>query len=182
MCLSLRPRYAGAAFVLSFPLLIVSCGGKSDNGHAQESTGSTPPVALSEQLNGVSVPITPPEAENQTFNGVDVNGNGVRDDVERLLAAKFGNAGYTSLIDLAKAYQDFINIPLSDSEKLQAQWRLIENKRGCLLTAVNNKPDAPLWVASSVFTTKERLDAFETRLMALREHQVTPAVNVTCGG
>lgn len=43
-------------------------------------------------INGISVPPEPPlELNNTTLAGFDVNGNGVRDDVERLIAARFGS-------------------------------------------------------------------------------------------
>lgn len=62
----------------------------------RNATVSKPlPVKVSlvkqETISGVAVPPEPPpELNNATLAGFDVNGNGVRDDVERVLANEFG--------------------------------------------------------------------------------------------
>lgn len=62
----------------------------------QNATVSKPLLAQvklvkAETINGVVVPPEPPpELNNATLAGFDTNGNGVRDDVERMLANEFG--------------------------------------------------------------------------------------------
>jgi len=56
----------------------------------EQKTTEQSPIAY-EVINGVTVPPEPdPELNNATLAGVDVNENGVRDDVERWLTVKFG--------------------------------------------------------------------------------------------
>lgn len=50
-------------------------------------------VLPAERINGIAVPPEPsPAANNATLSGIDLNGNGVRDDVERVLASQFGRS------------------------------------------------------------------------------------------
>jgi hypothetical protein len=68
-------------------VLITSCGGGSS------STSSSSP-ANTEVINGITVPPEPnPTINNATVAGVDANNNGVRDDVERVLATKSKTQG-----------------------------------------------------------------------------------------
>ena len=61
----------------------------------------------SRMINGISVPPEPSSSmNNATLAGVDTNNNGVRDDVERLIAQKFGGtADYQYILAYAKQYQ-----------------------------------------------------------------------------
>ena len=58
-------------------------------------------------INGISVPPEPSSSiNNATLAGVDTNNNGVRDDVERVLAKQFGGtADYLFAMGYAKSYQ-----------------------------------------------------------------------------
>ena len=48
-------------------------------------------IVAPEIINGVALPPEPPpELNNATLAGFDTNGNGVRDDIDRLIATKFG--------------------------------------------------------------------------------------------
>lgn len=82
--------------------LLSSCGGKEEATTYNESTSSTSTTtdattpsgttttANTELINGIPVPPEPdPTANNATLAGIDVNGNGVRDDVERKIAEKY---------------------------------------------------------------------------------------------
>lgn len=68
--------------LLTAALVVAACGG---------SDGS-PALDAAERINGVAVPPAPdPTANAATLAGVDSDGNGVRDDIDRLLAATFGS-------------------------------------------------------------------------------------------
>lgn len=56
-------------------------------------------------INGIKVPPLPDKTENdKTIGGIDINNNGVRDDVERLIAEKFGDDKelFPKLIEFSK--------------------------------------------------------------------------------
>jgi hypothetical protein len=97
----------------------------------KNATISAPlPVKVSlvkaETINGVVVPPEPPaNLNNATLAGFDVNGNGVRDDVERLLATQFGGSPQgriQALMDFSKAQQTAIATglpsPVADSDRV----------------------------------------------------------------
>ena len=55
-------------------------------------SGWKPRAPTSELINGIIVPPEPaPSVNNATIGGVDSNADGVRDDVERVIAKKFGS-------------------------------------------------------------------------------------------
>ena len=65
-------------------------------------TGRAPKM---EVINGITVPPEPaPSINNATLAGVDVNNNGVRDDIERLVAQKWPK-NFADGISVAKATQ-----------------------------------------------------------------------------
>ena len=66
-----------------------------------------------ELVNWIAVPPEPPaDLNNATLAGFDANGNGVRDDVERVIARQFGGAAdYSYAMAYAKVYQEMITIP-----------------------------------------------------------------------
>ena len=73
-------------FVVGLSSLLSACGG-----------GGPPPVPavispVATVINGIPVPPDPGPANDQTLAGIDSNGNGVRDDVERAIAQAYGGA------------------------------------------------------------------------------------------
>lgn len=96
------PVLLSAVVLLS--ALLAGCGGGSDSTSTAESADGTkqalavsgatavPPgwtgrASKYEVINGITVPPAPdPVTNNATLKGVDVNANGVRDDVERRIA------------------------------------------------------------------------------------------------
>ena len=72
-----------AVAAVAFAGVVASCGGSG----------------APEEINGISVPPVPDTTANlATIAGVDLNGNGIRDDVDRVLATEFGQS--------ASAYQE----------------------------------------------------------------------------
>lgn len=85
----MQSRRAGVRLMaVLMPSLIVwltGCGG-----------GTSSSTATTERINGIAVPPPPDSAANAaTLGGVDINGNGVRDDVDRTLATVFGESPST---------------------------------------------------------------------------------------
>lgn len=73
-------------------------------------------VIVPEVINGIAVPAEPdPVTNNATLAGVDSNANGIRDDVERVLAREFGSsqAMYSEAFSFAVAEQAVIVLPSS---------------------------------------------------------------------
>ena len=95
------------------------------------STGRAPKM---EVINGIIVPPAPdPVVNNATVAGVDINKNGVRDDVERGLAQNFG----TNKNEYKYGFQAALN--------LQSVLTADASKRGAVLCSIfnstkNNKP------------------------------------------
>ena len=107
-------RTALAGIVLLGLGTIVSCGGSASNANPT--------------INGHSVPAEPePAANGSTVAGVDSNSNGVRDDVERKLAAIGPDkAVYQSLLSIAREQQRLLTIavPADREQALQEVARL----------------------------------------------------------
>lgn len=69
-------------------------------------------------INGIAVPPEPdPVVNNATLAGVDVNGNGVRDDVERFIAKEFGSvySKITELTSFARKQQEMLTSGTQDA-------------------------------------------------------------------
>lgn len=73
--------------------------------------GRMPPA---ETINGIAVPPEPsPILNNATLAGVDVNKNGVRDDVERVIAKKAPNStSFSASMEIAAATQSILTAGL----------------------------------------------------------------------
>ena len=77
----------------------------------QSSVALVPAV---EKINGIAVPPAPDTTMNQaTLSGVDSNNNGIRDDIDRLIAREFGAnpANYAEAINFARTEQAAITSP-----------------------------------------------------------------------
>jgi len=78
------------------------------------TTSKTLPVSLTlvapESINGIAVPPEPPKELNDlTLAGFDLNGNGVRDDVERMIAQKTTTrSGFDQAMPIAEDWQRFV--------------------------------------------------------------------------
>jgi hypothetical protein len=95
--------------------ILSACGGGGASGSPGQSAGGG---ATTETINGIAVPPTPdPAANRATVAGVDSNGNGVRDDVDRLLATEFGQspATHQDAVLYARTQQAALSTPTSET-------------------------------------------------------------------
>jgi hypothetical protein len=96
-------------------LLLTSCT-KANNPVTTTESSTTPtttPILTTEFINGITVPLAPdPTINNATLKWVDSNNNGVRDDIERLIAQKLiDKTFYTGSLSLAGYYQKMLTDP-----------------------------------------------------------------------
>ena len=71
-------------------------------------------VPIVEKINGIAVPPKPDATTNQaTLSGVDSDNNGIRDDIDRLIAQEFGTnpANYVEASNYARTQQAAITSP-----------------------------------------------------------------------
>lgn len=126
-----RPSALTLLLIAVSTLLLASCGGGSDSASSVEvadGTGqalgvsratSTVPGGWTgrapkmEVINGITVPPEPaPAINNATLVGVDVNANGVRDDVERKIARLSASPTvFNNSIHYAKVYAGLLSEP-----------------------------------------------------------------------
>jgi hypothetical protein len=127
-------KYLLLPVVIACAGFLASCGGGSDSTSTAESAdGTKEALAVSgaaavppgwtgrapkmEVINGKIVPPEPaPSINNATLAGVDVNANGVRDDVERRIAATAINTkDFEKTMQEAKYYQRIAAGPLPEN-------------------------------------------------------------------
>ncbi|NPC56659.1 hypothetical protein [Caenimonas soli] len=93
---------------LTSAMLLSACGGGDKS------------VTSALVINGIAVPPEPDKALNQaTVAGVDSNGNGVRDDVERLIATQFGTSApiYAQAMTHAKTLGEALASPSQEASQ-----------------------------------------------------------------
>lgn len=97
-------RHMAAIVCTTLPMLLVAaCGGGS---------GGEP--GSGDQINGIAVPPAPePAVNSSTLAGVDSDRDGVRDDIDRWLAATFGasTSRHQAAVSYAKTQQSAITAP-----------------------------------------------------------------------
>lgn len=101
-----KKSLALAAVLAVCGLFLASCGGGSGGGSSDTSR---------------NLPPDPGSAATATVTGVDVNSNGVRDEVENTLSPQITtNEQYATTIKVAKAYQSFLTskLPTTRAEAL----------------------------------------------------------------
>ena len=122
-------------------------------------TGRAPKM---EVINGITVPPEPaPTINNATLAGIDVNNNGVRDDVEREIAKKLASQPkYDAVMKYAKSYQETLNAPAPTSRQaaLQRLRALMCSSSGSTGTteAIRWMQKSNLDVEAALFNTSER--------------------------
>lgn len=152
-------------------LVLGGCGG---GGSGSDSATSQPPTsptaALSSggvaadvtTINSVSVPPDPGAPAKASLAGVDTNGNGVRDEVEREIAAYVGTAPdkHVAALGFARKLQIPLAAPITTSadalESVTNELKAFE----CLAAALGDRDEA-LAIADAItarsYNTKTRL-------------------------
>lgn len=137
-------------FVLA--AILAGCGGGEHGGSKNAAT----------VINGVQVPADPEQAARATVVGVDVNANGVRDEVERALARSYGAdpSLYAVSMTLARSLQTIIQ-QSSEATAPSAQ-SLIQAQQDAFRCAAHNAglqraTEISTEVTLRTFNTKERM-------------------------
>jgi hypothetical protein len=136
--------------ILSLGLLVilVGCGG---GGGASSSSSTT---------NGINVPPAPGSEAKSTLTGIDVNGNGVRDEVEIALAQTYGSnkSEYSAALAFAKFQQGWLAAGAITQQQAQQTFLSEMNAAQCLRNTVS--PDMARRIATDIeiqtFNTAER--------------------------
>jgi len=119
-----------------------------------------------EVINGISVPPEPaPALNNATLAGVDVNGNGVRDDVERVVAKNSRDPKeFAALLTYAATYQKIVTLsfPTVPDPTLRPRALKAETE---IICAENKVPPESKVLSGSIltdatFNSKERTKLF----------------------
>lgn len=145
-------------------LLLVACGGGA--------SGAS--VASPDQFHGINVPPEPDAVANSTLLGVDSNVNGVRDDVERLIAAKYGaNANeLDGAIRAARSDQEYL-VANGDPVKSTAATSRSVVTGACMFIRFSNDAIAASktthYIFPLSFNTPERLAAYRATSVASTE-------------
>jgi hypothetical protein len=79
--------------------------------------------AAAQVIHGIAVPPQPDPENNGTLTGVDANHNGVRDDVDRYIARKYGASAsrYAAALQMAQATQATVAANGNTPQATQAQ-------------------------------------------------------------
>lgn len=178
---TIYPRESSGAnrfFLLSMlcisTVLLASCGGGSgeeQTSDAKSADGRKEALAVPpgwkgraptyEVINGITVPPEPaPSINNATLAGVDINNNGVRDDVERKIAYVANTSATFQIgLELARIRQRILTAPSPISAvQLDVYWKDETCKIKALLSAAN---EAIAKIATGdVLNTEARIQNF----------------------
>ena len=123
---------------LSTCLIFSGCGG--GGGSSDASSGAPAVTVTSTVVNGITVAPHPGTLANQTLLGIDTNANGVRDEIERDLAAYVtGKAEFDSAMKAAAEAQSWLT--KSQVTEVQAQ-ALVKTEIGYALCLRGKWPTA----------------------------------------
>lgn len=117
-----------------------------------------------ENINGIAVPPEPPASlNNATLAGFDINGNGIRDDVERTVASRVSSQlQFSNAVDIAAYYQTMIK----NGAQSQSQSDAMLLKMAC----ADIRTDASLTsrdIQALTLNTTERSRQFRSNTAAL---------------
>lgn len=185
-------RIWGGVSLLVLTILLAACGGgdkieqgtassqatssiqATSSGEGRATILSIPPRApVYQVINGITVPPEPaPSINNATLAGVDINNNGVRDDVERLIAQNTTNkADFLRAVVVVKAYSSILQLPKSATK---AQAVSLQNSIICTSNSVNGVPNrvnagGEIDLRDLLFNTPQRIDAQNKFALAIAD-------------
>ena len=115
-------------------------------------------VNVYKEINGYMLPLEPdPKVNNATLLGVDSNGNGVRDDVERKIIIKYKKPIEIELMMAnAKVTQEILKSPLSEAKELQKKFAKIGDCEMYLFRMKIDIEDSVGDTENYTYNTKER--------------------------
>ena len=138
-----------------FLIILVICSLLAGCGKDKNSNRSN--NVSTEAINNILVPPEPEPATNMaSIAGIDSNNNGLRDDVERIIAFKFGSnpIKYEEAKKLAKAEQALITYPSKENKELHTKVSIcnsLEEREILIITEVllNTEERARLYAIST---------------------------------
>ena len=176
------PRRIIAIFIgILSVLMLASCGGGGStdpNATAQSADEATKTIqgvsgsaavpgtwtgraSKMEVINGITVPPEPaPAINNATLAGVDVNSNGVRDDVERKIARVAVNkTQFDNAIIYARAMQAITNIGARPTDR-QAALKIILGPE-CVIAGLAGGRPSSVNFSKEIFNTPGRAEKYQ---------------------
>jgi hypothetical protein len=87
------PKITTALLISGAVIFLASCGGTTGATAGATTTINGLPSAQTKQevINGIEVPPDPGAAKDATLQGVDTDGNGIRDELDRWIATQYGD-------------------------------------------------------------------------------------------
>ena len=138
--------------------LLSACGGGSST--FPFAIGTTSSNASLNVINGIVVPPDPGEAADATLAGVDSDGNGIRDEIDRWIATKYGNkpGSLAAIRWSAKASQK----QLTSNPTTQAQALAVIYENMDIGGCIGRKLDLD-GIGASKYFNEELIRTFNTR-------------------
>lgn len=174
------PRTRHLKRTFSLIVLLAACGG-----HAAIAQSSDWLPSGATVINGISVPADPGPENDATLAGIDTTGSGVRDDVYRAIAAKYGANTVEWKAALQSAQADQLSVLANGDPTLSNQANRAEMFAGtCTADAFGSDLYKPgVHPSSFIFAitndTPERLAAYE-RTEAVNTPDVDTPSNGSC--
>lgn len=159
-------RLAAIAAAFSLPLLLAACGGNKSA--IDQATAGLPSGAT--VVNGIAVPPDPGPENDATLAGIDTTGSGVRDDVYRALAMRFGSNPVVFRAALQDAQADQMSVLANGDPTLSNAANDAEMASGtCNADVISDENgwSNPAWLRMGdviwalTVDTPDRLSAFE---------------------
>lgn len=141
--------------------VLTSCGGGGGEGGSSSTTPTaTPNTGTTTTINNIAVPVIPDvTTNNATIAGVDSNKNGIRDDVDRLIAVtNTGTQQQNTATRISAAMK--AQTALTAANQKANDYRKYE----CDITSLG--PEDGVVFHNAIFNTKERRAMYKNNLPA----------------
>lgn len=147
------------------------CGGGGGGGDSQNQSPLTDAEKISDLEN---TGVIPKLDRSASLIGPDVNVNGIRDDIEEYIDAKYASDEERSAArQSAKSFQGALSVDTTNNAEVKAASNKIANALNCIFTKFNweSADNNPLRVSAELeaisFNTKDRLNKYEQYNKAL---------------